>query len=120
MPDRHGRMDSTLAEIDLCVRTGDHDGAMEQLIAFDAELARYARGEEQLLFPVIDRFTSVPPRATEHMRREHRSLRRLVDTLGALLASDDTPRALDILGELRSVLLFHLEKEAWVLAPVMR
>lgn len=120
MPDRHGRMDFTLAVLDTCVRAGDHDGAIEQLIAFDADLTRYARGEEQLLFPVIDRFASVPPRATEHMRREHRSLRRLVDTLGSLLARDDAPRALDVLATLRSVLFMHLEKETWVLAPVMR
>jgi hypothetical protein len=113
-------MDETLAVLDACVRAGDHDGAMEQLLAFDAQLARYARGEEQLLFPAIDRFTSIPRGATDCMRREHRSLRRLVDTLGALLARDDAPRVLDVLGTLRSVLLLHLEKEAWVLAPVMR
>jgi iron-sulfur cluster repair protein YtfE (RIC family) len=120
MPDRHGRMDSKLAALDTCVRAGDHAGAIRQFIAFDADLTRYARGEEQLLFPVIDRFTSVPPSATAHMRSEHRSLRRLVDTLGTLLARDDAPRALDLLGTLRSVLLFHLAKEEWVLAPVMR
>jgi iron-sulfur cluster repair protein YtfE (RIC family) len=112
--------DDRLAQLETSVRAGNRDTALEQLVAFDAELTRYVRGEERLLFPVLERFTSVPSTATAHMRHEHRSLRRLLDTAGELIAREDRRRGLDVLGTLRSVLLLHVAKEEWVLYPLTR
>ena len=78
------------------------------------------RGEERLLFPVLERFTSLSIRATTVMRAEHRCLRRLVDSLGALIAREDLLRALAVLSTLRSVLLLHVAKEEQVLDPLLR
>jgi hemerythrin-like domain-containing protein len=62
----------------------------------------------------------MPTTATRSMRTEHRSLRRLVDTLGELLARDDKQGGLDIVAQLRSVLILHVAKEEWVLMPLLR
>ena len=120
MDDRHAHMDDKLSKLDASLRAGDRHAAFDIYLAFDAELTGYVHGEERLLFPVLERFTSMPTTATRSMRSEHRSLRRLVDTLGELLARGDQHRGLDVLGKLRSVLLFHVAKEEWVLHPLLR
>jgi iron-sulfur cluster repair protein YtfE (RIC family) len=120
MQDEQTRWDDRLAMLENTVRSGDNAGALEQLIAFDAELTRYVRGEERVLFPVLERFTSVSVHATASMRNEHRSLRRILDTIGELLVREDRRRGLDLLATLRSVLLLHVAKEEWVLYPLMR
>jgi iron-sulfur cluster repair protein YtfE (RIC family) len=78
------------------------------------------RGEERVLFPVLERFTSVSSKVTTTMRNEHRSLRGLVDTIGELIARADRRRGLELLATLRSVLLLHVAKEEWVLFPLIR
>jgi iron-sulfur cluster repair protein YtfE (RIC family) len=118
--DRIGRLDTTLATLDTSIRAGDHRMALDLYLAFDGELTRYVRGEERLLFPVLERFTSMPYSATVAMRNEHRSLRRLVDSLGVMIAQHDKAHGLDILASLRSVLMFHIAKEEWVLDPLVR
>ncbi len=120
MTDETVMFQSELAEVEQLLRSGDRDGARVHLTTFDAELTRYMRGEERLLFPVLERFTSLAPGTTARMRGEHRSLRRLVDTLWELLARHDRPRGLEVLGSLRSVLLLHVAKEEWVLDPLVR
>lgn len=118
MADRRHALDDTLEQLDATLRAGDRQAAMELYLAVDAELTRYVHGEEQLLFPALDRYTSVPVTATTTMRDEHRSLRRLLDALGVLIARAQEGRGLDVLSSLRSVLLLHLEKEEWVLQPL--
>jgi hemerythrin-like domain-containing protein len=120
MEDTHARLDDKLDKLAMALRAGHRDAAFDIYLAFDAEITRYVRGEERLLFPVLERFTSMPTTATRSMRSEHRSLRRLIDTLGELLARGDERAALDIVSKLRSVLLLHVAKEEWVLHPLLR
>ena len=58
--DEHAQMDDTLSQIDASLRAGDPNAAFDLYLAFDALLTRYVRGEERLLFPVLERFTSMP------------------------------------------------------------
>ena len=120
MEDTHARLDDRLDRLAAALRASNHNAAFDIYLAFDAEITRYVRGEERLLFPVLERFTSMPTTATRSMRSEHRSLRRLIDTLGELLARGDERAALDIVSKLRSVLLLHVAKEEWVLHPLLR
>jgi iron-sulfur cluster repair protein YtfE (RIC family) len=120
MDDTHARMDDKLDKLGASLRAGDRNAAFDIYISFDAELTGYVRGEERLLFPVLERFTSMPTAATRSMRSEHRSLRRMVDALGELLARGDKPKSLDIVSKLRSVLILHVAKEEWVLNPLLR
>jgi iron-sulfur cluster repair protein YtfE (RIC family) len=118
--DRIKGLDDTLARLGASVRAADHAAAMDLYLMFDGQLTRYVHGEERVLFPVLERFTSMPSKATASMRDEHRSLRRLADSLGEHLASRDTRGGLEILGALRSVLMLHMAKEDWVLQPLLR
>ena len=120
MEDTHARLDDRLDRLAAALRASNHNAAFDINLAFDAEITRYVRGEERLLFTVLERFTSMPTTATRSMRSEHRSLRRLIDTLGELLARGDERAALDIVSKLRSVLLLHVAKEEWVLHPLLR
>lgn len=120
MHDDHTCWDEELAKLDGSLRAGDRDAALEQLVAFDAELTRYVRREEREVFPLLERLASVPVTATASMRAEHRSLRRLIDTIGELIAREDRRRGLDALATLRSVLMLHVAKEEWVLYPWMQ
>jgi hypothetical protein len=115
-----GRLDETLLTLAAMMRSGDWTGALEQYIAFDAELARYVKGEERLLFPVLERFTSIPVGATTIMREEHRSMRRLLDSLGVALRMPDQRRGLELVALLRSVLMVHVLKEDGLLKPLLR
>jgi iron-sulfur cluster repair protein YtfE (RIC family) len=118
--DRIITLDATLVKLEAAIGAGDHACALDLYLAFDGELTRYVRGEERLLFPVLERFTSIPRAATARMRNEHRSLRKLVESLGEMLGRDDASHGLDILSSLRSVLMFHVVKEEWVLRPLAR
>jgi iron-sulfur cluster repair protein YtfE (RIC family) len=120
MQDEQARWDDRLSLLEASLRSEDRTTTLEQFLAFDAELTRYVRGEEGVLFPVLERFTSVSPRATASMRNEHRCLRRLVDSIGEMIAREDRQRGLDLLSTLRSVLLLHVAKEEWVLYPLVR
>jgi len=120
MQEDRSSLDDKLSMLAASLRSGDRDRVLELFLAFDAELTGYVRGEERLLFPALERFTSLPRTATASMRKEHRSLRRLLDSLGEMIARADDSRCLDVVTTLRSVLLFHVEKEAWVLRPLTR
>lgn len=112
--------DDRLSKLEASLRAGDRELALEDLLAFDADLTSYVRGEERVLFPVLERFTSLPSKVTARMRDEHRSLRRLLDSVEEQVARPDRGRGLDVLSTLRSVLLLHIAKEEWVLHPLMR
>lgn len=116
--DRITRLDAALAKLQSSIDAGDRVNALDLYLAFDTDLTHYVHGEERLLFPALERFTSIRSGATASMRTEHRSLRRLVDLLGELIARGDTRRAVDLLGSLRSVLMFHVVKEEWILQPL--
>ena len=120
MQDDRTRWDEMLANLEGRLRAGERQAALDAILAFDAELARYVSGEERVLFPVLERFTSISARATDAMRSEHRSLRKLVDAAAELITRADDQHGLDVIETLRSVLLLHVTKEAWVLHPLMR
>jgi iron-sulfur cluster repair protein YtfE (RIC family) len=120
MHDDRMRWDDRLADLEVSLRSGDRADALAKLLAFDGELTRCVHGEEREVFPALERFASVPPLATARMRSEHRSLRRLVDAMGELIAREDHQRGLDVLATLRSVLLLHVAKEDWMLYPLVQ
>ncbi|NVB82184.1 MAG: hemerythrin domain-containing protein [Kofleriaceae bacterium] len=120
MTDETARFDEELAEVERSLQSDDSNTAREHFTMFDAALTRYMRGEERLLFPVLERFTSLAPATTARMRSEHRSLRQLVDNMWDRIAREDKPGGLEVLSSLRSVLLLHVAKEEWVLDPLLR
>jgi iron-sulfur cluster repair protein YtfE (RIC family) len=114
------QFDEELAALDAFLRAGDASAAVMRLEAFEARLTRYIRGEELVLFPVLERFIAVPFVTTARMRSEHARMQHLLDALREALADHDQQRGLETLCMLRSVVLLHCEKEYRVLAPLLR
>ena len=117
LEDQHALLGLRLAGLERAVQAGALDDANDRVIGFSAHLARYARTEELLLFPVYDQLAAQMSEPTIRMRREHAGLRRLVGRLVKLIARRDAGGALIALDTLRSVLLLHGAKEAWVIYP---
>ena len=113
MSDVSQKLDSELAELEASLRSNNHENAFACLTMFDADLASYVRAEERLVS------SAAPPETTANIRREHGSLRRLVDSLKELVAHRENRRGLEVLASLRSVLLLHAAKVEWVIAPLV-
>jgi hemerythrin-like domain-containing protein len=119
LEDEHQRLDATLADLELALRSGDSDTVRAQLATFEAGLNRYVHGEERVLFPVLEALFPTRFGPTARMRREHRSLRKLVAAVWESLARGDRSRGTRMLGNLRSVFLLHLAKEEWIVYPLL-
>lgn len=117
LEDQHELLGLRLAGLERAVQAGAFDDARGRVTGFGAHLDRYARTEELLLFPVYDQLIAPLSEPTVRMRREHARLRRLVGRLARLIGGKDTRGALIALDTLRSMLLLHGTKEAWVIYP---
>lgn len=118
MSDEHPSFDAELAKLDASLRSGDDEMARLYLASFDLQLSGYVRGEERVVFPVIERLSGRCLQ-TAKMRVEHQSLRTLVETMWDALRRADRDRCRSVLGSLRSVLALHVAKEDWILAPLL-
>jgi iron-sulfur cluster repair protein YtfE (RIC family) len=120
MEDEQTYFDAQLAKLDTSLRTGDNEMARLHLMRFDLQLSGYVRGEERVVFPVLEQIASGPSSPTAKMRKEHESLRRLVRTMWDALDRADRHRGLQVLGTLRSLLALHVAKEDWILYPLLK
>lgn len=119
LEDEHQRLEAALSDLEVALHSGDSDTICAHLATFEAGLNRYVRGEERVLFPVLDALFPNRSGPTARMRREHRSLRRLVADVGGSIARGDGPRGADTLGDLRSVFQLHIAKEELILYPLL-
>jgi iron-sulfur cluster repair protein YtfE (RIC family) len=117
--DEHLPLHNALSRVDRALRDCDLHTARLQLAIFAAGLDRYVRSEERVLFPVVERLVPAQRASTMKMRREHRSLRTLVDRVKDSLDGFDAACRLRVLGNLRSVFLLHMTKEEWVIYPLL-
>jgi hemerythrin-like domain-containing protein len=115
----HHRLEEALSRLDRALRDRDLHTARLQLAIFASGLDRYVRSEEHILFPVVEHLLPAHCDSTTRMRSEHRSLRRLVESMKDSLERYDEPRRFQLLGNLRSVFMLHNTKEAWVIYPVL-
>ena len=84
--------------------------------AFDNQLRRHLRLEEDVLFPAIERATGMGGMGpTEMMRQEHTQMRRLLD---AMANSDDMDLILEQGDTLMMLIAQHNSKEEGVLYPL--
>jgi hemerythrin-like domain-containing protein len=114
----HERLDDLLSDVGVLLRAGRQRTARRHLTRFTSRFDHYVRTEERLLFAALESAGSGAPGApTGPMRREHRSLRRLVAALFEAIEGGDRKRALEALASLRSVLLVHHAKEEWLIHP---
>lgn len=112
---QHELLDLGLSAIGRAARAHDLTGARLHLRRFRADLRRYVRGEERLLFPLYDHLPTTLAGATSRLHHEHAHLARMAARLDMLLARADQEAAVRGLGTLRSLLLVHHAKEDWVI-----
>ena len=113
---QHACFDGDLAQLEAVLRRGDLEGARLELATFDLKLGGYARGEERAVFPALESRSPPLHGAISMMRREHEGLRGAVAALWQALDAGDVDRGLQLLEDLRSVLVLHIVKEDWVFA----
>jgi iron-sulfur cluster repair protein YtfE (RIC family) len=116
----HAVYDEALSSLEASLRSRDATAAFMHLDTFEAALTRYIRGEELVLFPVLERFVAVSSITIAKMRSEHGRLQCLLGMLWEAVRHQDWQCGVDTLCALRSVLLLHCEKEDRVLAPLLR
>ncbi|HEX5058581.1 MAG TPA: hypothetical protein VFV99_04430 [Kofleriaceae bacterium] len=114
MQQDHEQLDLELGRLAQALRGGDHMLACLQLAEFALKLDIYIRREERAL-SFAHRCVGAPPRAVTIIQREHASLRELVASIASALDRADDRRGVEMIGKLRSVLLFHMVKEQLVL-----
>jgi hypothetical protein len=118
LEDEHHRLEAALSALELALCDGDTVTAGSQLAAFEVGLTRCVRVEETLLVRCSsghhDEFAP-----TAKMRREHIDLWKLATGIWDAIARADLPRALEMMGRLRSVFLLHLTKEKWSIYPLL-
>jgi hemerythrin-like domain-containing protein len=113
----HARLADALADLDRFLRAGNDAAAQRRLSTFTERFDRYIRGEERLLFPVLDGGKPGPRAPTAQMRKEHGFLRRMLAAFREALQRADHARGLEVLGTLRSVFVLHYAKEEWLIHP---
>lgn len=106
------QLDDELASLAAAVREGAHVLACLRLAELTLKLDHRIRSEERALVAIAARLEVAAPRAIAKIRGEHASLRRLVAAIAAALDAADVVRALERIGQLRSVFLLHVTKEA--------
>jgi len=112
-------LDDDLLRLDRALQSHDLRAARHHLATFGQRLTTYLRHEERTLFPLLEGDRPAPYLPTARMRREHVMLRQLVVLLWDALAERDRQRQRQLVSALRSVLMLHLTKEAWVLQPLL-
>jgi iron-sulfur cluster repair protein YtfE (RIC family) len=119
LEDEHRRLEAALGALEVALCAGDTVTAGAQLATFEVGLTRCVRGEETLLFPVLERSVTTRFAPTAKMRQEHLELWKLATAIWDAMARADRPRALEVLGRLRSVFVLHVAKEEWSIYPLL-
>lgn len=119
MEPRPDPLDEDLILLERALGRRDLRAARAHLVSFGQRLTTYLRHEERTLFPLLEHQRPAPYLPTARMRREHVSLRQLLVLLWDTLGGADRRRELELVTLLRSVLMLHLIKEAWVLQPLL-
>jgi hypothetical protein len=79
-------------------------------------LHHHHHAEETMLFPLIERQTTIAP---AQLISDHEELTRAIDEVEASLAGTDKPRATAAVATFAAVLVTHLDREEELVIPVL-
>ncbi len=96
---------------------GDLSPAVERLRFFNEILKWHADGEEEMVFPAVDR---VAPLVAKAYLLDHREFDIMSEGLAKIEAASDTLVAARATAEMTAVLRIHLDKEDSHLYPILR
>ena len=118
----HQALRNSMREIDdaaygAAAGDGDLSPAVDRLRFFNEILKWHADGEEELVFPAIDR---VAPLVAKAYLMDHREFDTMSEGLAKIKAASDALVAARATAQLTAVLRIHLDKEDEHLYPILR
>ena len=122
IPSFHQALRNSMREIDdAAYKPAAEDGnlapAVEQLRFFSEILRWHADGEDELVFPAMDR---VAPLVAQAYLHDHREFDTMTEGLAKIEAASDAPVAARETAALTAILRIHLDKEDTYLYPILR
>jgi iron-sulfur cluster repair protein YtfE (RIC family) len=115
----HRRIDDKWAEVETAAQAGDVDAEKESWSAFQGELLRHLRMEEEVMFPAFERATGMTDGGpTFVMRSEHDQMRGLIEQMSAAAEGDDHDELVDLGDTLLMLIQQHNQKEEHMLYPM--
>ncbi len=119
MQAHHKHCDELFARAEDAARAGDREGLRAAFAAFETQMERHFRMEEEGFFPEFDRRTGMHGGGpTAVMRDEHAQMRGLLRQLAAAAEGGDTEDYLAIADTLLILMEQHNEKEEHMLYPM--
>ena len=115
----HRHLDDKWAEVEAAAQAGDVDAEKESWRAFQGELLRHLRMEEEVMFPAFEQATGMTEGGpTFVMRSEHDQMRGLIEQMGAAADGDDYEELVDMGDTLLMLMQQHNQKEEHMLYPM--
>ena len=115
----HRQCDGKWAEVEAAAQAGDVDAEKESWRAFQGELLRHLRMEEEVMFPAFEQATGMTDHGpTFMMRSEHDQMRGLIDQMGAAVDGGDHDELVDLGDTLLMLIQQHNQKEEHMLYPM--
>ena len=117
--DDHRRIDDKWAEVETAAQAGDVDAETESWRAFQDQLLRHLRMEEEVMFPAFEQATGMTDGGpTFVMRSEHDQMRGLIEQMGAAVDGNDYDELVDLGDTLLMLIQQHNQKEEHMLYPM--
>ena len=115
----HRRCDGKWAEVEVAAQSGDVEAEKESWRAFQGELLRHLRMEEEVMFPAFEQATGMTNAGpTFVMRAEHDQMRGLIEQMAAAADADDYEELVDLGDTLLMLIQQHNQKEEHMLYPM--
>ncbi len=115
----HRRCDEKWAEVEAAAQVGDVELEKENWRAFQGEMLRHLRMEEEVMFPAFEQASGMTDSGpTFVMRSEHEQIRGLIEQMRAAAEGGDYDELVDLGDSLLMLIQQHNQKEEQMLYPM--
>jgi len=115
----HRRCDEKWAEVEAAAQAGDVELEKQNWRAFQDEMLRHLRMEEEAMFPAFEQASGLTDSGpTFVMRSEHEQMRGLIEQMSAAADGDDYDEVVDLGDTLLMLIQQHNQKEEQMLYPM--
>ncbi len=115
----HRHIDDKWAGVEAAAQAGDVETEKQNWRAFQGELLRHLRMEEEVMFPAFEQASGMTDGGpTFVMRSEHDQMRGLIEQMGVAADGDDYDELVDLGDTLLMLIQQHNQKEEHMLYPM--
>ncbi len=115
----HRKCDGKWAEVETAAEAGAADAVAESWCAFQSQLLKHLRMEEEVMFPAFEQATGMTGGGpTFVMRSEHDQMRGLLEQMGAAADAGVHDELVDLGDTLLMLIQQHNQKEEHMLYPM--